>query len=325
MRSRVIGAVIGGVGAVLVVAVLLGNQWVVDAILRHDGFTNEKIGPVVRFLTFPSLRVSPLRAATLLPADVGTLVLVVVTALLIVPAVRSFAPRAGGPGRAPVPAGAGGEVRGGAFGAIVCGWWATIVAGALAGLIRGVLFNASEPLPGTVAWQFTWSNLTAGLGYGLFLGWLTGLGVLIGLNLGRRTPAPPGGLSAPYAPPQPGRGAFPPPAPYPGFGEVPATPPPTARPLPPGAGPAQALPPPPYAPGPPPGQDPWWTTADPPAPPEPGPSTGPSATPGRPADPSAPPQQGKGAEPPERSAPGRSEDRTLDPEPWRREPGSDPS
>ncbi|WP_305883856.1 hypothetical protein [Actinoallomurus soli] len=298
MRSRVIGAVIGGVGAILAVALLAGNQWSVDAITRHDLYTNDKIGPLAQYLTFPSWRVSPLRAAVLLPADVGTLAFLVFTALLIVPAVRSIVPRTGAPGRPPVPVGAGGgEVRGGAFGALVCGWWATVVAGALAGLVRGVVLNALEPLPG-MSWRFTWSSLGSGAGFGLFFGWLVGLGVLIGLGRRRAHPAfPPPGVpapaapyappgpptpAAPYAPPQPGWGA---PPPQPGFGEVPATPPPTARPLPPGPA-VQAAPPPSYVPD-----------------PEPDPAEAPHQRPER----------------------GRSEDRTLDPEPWRREPGPDPS
>jgi hypothetical protein len=67
-----------------------------------------------------------------------------------------------------------------------------------------------------------------------------------------------------------------------------------ARPLPP-----YPAPPEPYAPGQPPGR----TAADPP-----------EQVPGRTAaDPPGPPERG------------RSGDRTLDPEPWRREPGSEPS
>jgi hypothetical protein len=297
MRARVIGAVIGGVGAILAVALLLGNRWSIEAIARHEGYSNEKTGPLLQYLTFPAWRVSPLRAESLLPVDVGTLVLLALTAALIVPAVRSLgagAPPAGPATSGAVPygpaAGAGpwGPVtpapraalvapRGGTFGAIIAGWWATVVAGALAGLVRGLLFNAVESIPGETAWRFVWSTVGSGAGFGLFVGWLTGLGVLIGLGLGRPRPAPP----VPYVPPQPGWGVPPPPS-HPGFGETPATPPPTARPLPPRPGAPE-----PYAPG-------------------------------RPADRPT-------TDPPEIPEPDRPGDRTRDPEPWRREPGSEPS
>src|SRR3954454_12223677 len=123
-RTRVTGPVIGGAGTILVIAVLLGNPWVVDAIARREGFANAKLGPLVQYLTFPSWRVSPLRAASIVPNDLSTLVLLAAAAGLIAVAVRPLDPRRAG------------------FAAVIAGWWAIIPAGALAGLLRGLLFNA---------------------------------------------------------------------------------------------------------------------------------------------------------------------------------------
>lgn len=214
-RTRVARPVVGGIGTILVLALLLGNQWVVEYIARHGGFGNARFGPLLQAVTFPAWRVSPLRAETLLPADISTLLLLALVGLLVAPAVRALDPRRRG------------------FAAVAAGWWATVVAGALAGLVRGVLFNALEHIPtasGDLTWRFVWSTLGGGAQFGLFCGWLTGLAVLIALGGSRPAETEPA-----YGPPQPAFGGPqpPPPPPYSGYGRAP---------LPPGARPPEAPP-----------------------------------------------------------------------------------
>ena len=172
-RTRVVGSVLGGVAAIVVLTLAFGNPWFVDVTVRHEYYANHKIGPLVGALIFPGWRVSPVTVRALAPEDPSTLVLYGLVAALIAAAVRSLGPARRG------------------FAVVVAGWWATVVAAAVAGLLRGLLLAAFEGnVPSEIIWQVTWDDLGGGLRFGLFFGWLAGLAVLIAA---RRTAAAPAG------------------------------------------------------------------------------------------------------------------------------------
>ncbi|WP_329521758.1 hypothetical protein [Spirillospora sp. NBC_01491] len=261
---RVFAMVIGATGPLALLALLVGNQWVSEAVVRNDVEMRTGLGPLLDWLRFPEWRLTGVGGhintfGLVATVDFTTMLFLVLVAALVLAGVRPLEP------------------RGGLFGALVLGWWATLVAGGLAGLLRGFLMGPVLDFPsGRARMQMIWQGVEHGLGFGFFYGWLAGVGVLVAFLI-IRAPGPAavrhGGMpmqqqpfpvqhpaAMPYMPPGaagPAQGEYPPPGPpqsgypqagppqqgypqggyaQPGWGNVPVQ----QRP---GAVPPQALPP----------------------------------------------------------------------------------
>jgi hypothetical protein len=198
--QRVRTLVLSGLAPVVLIALLLGNQWAVLFAARHDlvgrqirldGGGLENLGRLVAWLQFPSWRVTG-PTSFVVVQDVSLLLLFAAVALLILAGARAVDPHRG------------------ATSALVLGWWATVVAAAVAGLIRGLLTVTFVNIPRLAAWNFIWDGLQSGALFGLVYGWLTGLAMVLGFLATRSKEegaAAPGsygpGVQGPAAPPPP--------------------------------------------------------------------------------------------------------------------------
>ncbi|MDX6431303.1 MAG: hypothetical protein QOE54_3669, partial [Streptosporangiaceae bacterium] len=235
---RVIAMTVSALGAVGLIALVFGNQWLYAWLYDHDVFSHSSAtGRLVSWLQFPQWRVSPVRADSLAPADLSLIVLLGLLGLFVLAAARSLEPRRG------------------VAGALVVGWWATVVAAGIAGLVRAVLLMVLDHFPGFETSALVYSSVLSGAGFGLAFGWLPGLATMIAFVVTRPkdlAPQGPGagpnlGGAAPM--PQPAGAAR---APYPQrSGWAPVPPPPTPGPT--GPQPVPGVPPgPAWAPQPPP-------------------------------------------------------------------------
>ncbi|MWA03812.1 hypothetical protein F8568_026195 [Actinomadura sp. LD22] len=178
----------GSLVPLLVLALLVGNQWVVDAIDKSGFKLDEGLGPLVRHLFFVAWRFTPPRGLDwrfVVSDDLTTLVLFAVVALLVLAAARTVDPQRG------------------PLSALITGWWAAVVAGGVAGGLSGLLLKWAVRYPGGSVSRNFFESLEAGAASGLLYGWLAGLGALAGFLLSR-----PRGQAAPrpagqYAPQQP--------------------------------------------------------------------------------------------------------------------------
>ncbi|HEU5026718.1 MAG TPA: hypothetical protein VFV01_17505 [Spirillospora sp.] len=178
----------GSLVPLLVLALLVGNQWVIDAINKSGFKYDEGLGPLVSHLFFVAWRFTPPRGLDwrfVVADDFTTLVLFAVVALLVLAGARTVDPERG------------------LLGALITGWWAAVVAGGVAGGVSGLLLKWSiRYSSGSVSHNF-FESLESGAASGLLYGWLAGIGALAGFLLSR-----PRGQAAPqpfgqYAPQQP--------------------------------------------------------------------------------------------------------------------------
>lgn len=191
----------GSLVPLLVLALLVGNQWVIDAINKSDFKYDEGLGPLVARLLFVAWRFTPPRGLDwrfVVSDDFTTLLLFAVVAVLVLAGARTVDPERG------------------VLGALITGWWAAVVAGGLAGGVSGLLLNWSVKYSnGSVSRNF-FESLQAGAASGLLYGWLAGIGALAGFLLsrsrgqaapqqfGQYAPQQPYGAQQPYAPQQAG-------------------------------------------------------------------------------------------------------------------------
>ncbi|SNR23477.1 hypothetical protein [Actinomadura mexicana] len=177
----------GAVVPMALLALLFGNQWVVDEINKSDIRYDEGIGPVVSWLLTLAWRITPagsLGVKQVVAEDFGLLVFFGVLVGLVLAGARLADPERG------------------PFGALVIGWWAAVVAGGVAGIVAAPLTRwAFEFHDGSFGRTFS-STVGQGASFGFAFGWLAGLGALAGFFLARTHASGPRPRQ-PYAPAQP--------------------------------------------------------------------------------------------------------------------------
>ncbi|MFB4303619.1 hypothetical protein [Actinomadura sp. NTSP31] len=179
----------GSLVPLAVLALLVGNQWVVDGISKSRFRLDEGVGPLVSHLFFVAWRFTPPRGLDwrfVVADDFTTLLLFAVVAVLVLAAARTIDPERG------------------VLGALITGWWAAVVAGGIAGGVSGLLLKWSFRYSSESVSHNFFESLQAGAASGLLYGWLAGVGALAGFLLSR----PRGQAAAPqpfgqYAPQQP--------------------------------------------------------------------------------------------------------------------------
>ncbi|SPT49338.1 Uncharacterised protein [Actinomadura madurae] len=191
MTMRRMLAMTGGALVPLaVLSLLVGNQWVTDAIAESGFEFGDGIGPLVSWLFALAWRFTPRTGAdwrSVVSDDFSLLVLFAVLAVLVAGGIRLTDPERG------------------PFGAVIIGWWAAVVAAGASGLVSGPLSYWALDFPDDSLSMVIFSSIGQGAAFGLAFGWLSGLGALGGLFLGRPReagPRPPG-AQQPYGPPQP--------------------------------------------------------------------------------------------------------------------------
>ncbi|MEU8303605.1 hypothetical protein AB0C84_08575 [Actinomadura sp. NPDC048955] len=177
----------GAVAPMALLALLFGNQWVVDEINKSHIRYDEGIGPVVTWLLTLSWRITPmgsLGAKQVLLDDFSLLVFFGVLVALVLAGARLADPERG------------------PFGALIIGWWAAVVAGGVSGIVAAPLTRWAFEFQET-SFSATF-NATVGQGasFGFAFGWLAGLGALAGFFLARTRESGPRPRQ-PYAPAQP--------------------------------------------------------------------------------------------------------------------------
>lgn len=158
----------GAVLPVAVFALLLDNQWVVDAIRESDFRYNEGVGPLVAWSHSLAWRITPADGSKwsfVLAVDFATLLFFVLLAALVAAAARIV------------------DVNRGPLGALIVGWWAAIVAGGITGLVFGPLLYWTLDLRS--ASEAIFSSISQGVASGFSFGWIAGLGALGGFLVSR--------------------------------------------------------------------------------------------------------------------------------------------
>lgn len=148
----------GAVVPIALISILLGNQWVADAINKSGDFQNGRgIAPLVSWLLFPRWRVTggDIDWKFTVALDVSTVLFFVLLILLAVAGARALDPERG------------------ALGVVVTGWWATAIAGGVAGLVRGVLSKWALDIPDSGGPSLLLS-IPSGVSFGFLYGWLAG-------------------------------------------------------------------------------------------------------------------------------------------------------
>ncbi|MGW3767355.1 hypothetical protein [Actinomadura verrucosospora] len=283
----------GAVVPMALLALLFGNQWVVEQINRSDIRYDEGIGPVVSWLLTLAWRLTPMEGPGVKGAFAEDFSLLVFFAVLV--GLVLAGARLADPERGP-------------FGALIIGWWAAVVAGGVSGIVAAPLTRwAFEFHDGSFGRTFS-STVGQGASFGFAFGWLAGLGALAGFFLARTREA---GPRQPYAPAQPSMA-------QPG---VPMQQTPYPQQMPPHPSAVPYVPPQGQ-----PQQPAWGAPPVPPQPPQPGqaPQPGQFGVPPVPPQPSAPPQERTPPETPEEpdAAPGESSEGA--PEEPKESPGEGP-
>lgn len=172
----------GAVVPIALISLLLGNQWVIDAISDTGLHWDEGLAPPLYWLFFPSWRLTPGDYAweQVVVLDIGVVLFFVLLILLAVAGARAV------------------DARRGAIGAAVTGWWATVVAGGIAGFVTGVLMRWALDIHSDSG-PFIFGAVTRGASFGFAYGWLAGIGMLLGFLMTR------GRDAAAQQPGQPGR------------------------------------------------------------------------------------------------------------------------
>ena len=160
----------GGVVVVMLQALVLGNQWVVQWMFNHQFLEGSSTGSFIRsMLVFPHWRLTPTGGFKyMFVMDFTLLVLLVLVAGFTTLGLSTMEP-----GRIPV-------------GAVICGWWATFLAAAIVAFVSQLLSKGLLDSPDA----YYLLAMSGGLHYGLFVGWLPGLAVMAAYVLTRPKPAP---------------------------------------------------------------------------------------------------------------------------------------
>lgn len=159
----------GGVAVVMMQALVVGNQWVVQWIFDHDILEGSGAAEYLRgILLFPHWRLTPVGGfRSLLVPDFGLLLLFVSLSVFTTLGLMALDPVRSAPA------------------ALICGWWATFLAASIdafvAQFLAGVFFDVPAYFDLAVA---------SGLRYALVVGWLPGLAVMAGYLLTRPRSAP---------------------------------------------------------------------------------------------------------------------------------------
>ncbi|NYE16181.1 hypothetical protein [Actinomadura citrea] len=184
---RMLATTGGAVVPMALLALLFGNQWVVDEINKSDLRYDEGIGPVVTWLLTLAWRITPmgsLGVKQVVAEDFGLLVFFGVLVGLVLAGTRLADPERG------------------PFGALIIGWWAAVVAGGVSGIVAAPLTRwAFEFHDGSFGRTFS-ATVGQGASFGFAFGWLAGLGALGGFFLARIRESGPR-PQQPYAPAQP--------------------------------------------------------------------------------------------------------------------------
>jgi len=162
----------GGVAVVLLQALVLGNQWVLEWVFENDILEGSGAGALLRsLLLFPQWRLTPAGGfASMFVPDFGLLVFCVLLAGFTTLGLTALDPTRG------------------TVGALVCAWWATFLAAPIAAFVRQVLSALLQDFGGEfLDLRFA---VAAGLEYGLALGWLPGVAVMVAYVLTRPGTAP---------------------------------------------------------------------------------------------------------------------------------------
>lgn len=157
----------GAVLPVALIALIFGNQWMLDAIRGEGG--DGGLWPLLYWLQTPQWHLYPdgfYNWGYVISMDVGLILLLVLIAGLTAAGVRAVDPKRG------------------LFGAAVAGWWACVVAGGVTGFVTGVLvkLSMSDRLPLD---DIVWGSISGGAVFGFAYGWLPALGALAGFHFTR--------------------------------------------------------------------------------------------------------------------------------------------
>ncbi|GGP94690.1 hypothetical protein GCM10010187_07530 [Actinomadura coerulea] len=177
----------GAVVPMALLALLFGNQWVVEEIDRSDLRYDEGIGPVVTWLLTLGWRITPKGSPGLkwvFAEDFSLLVFFGVLAGLVLAGARLADPQRG------------------PFGAVIIGWWAAVVAGGVSGVVAAPLTRWAFGFDDGSFARTLGSTVGQGASFGFAFGWLAGLGALGGFFLARTRESGPR-PGQPYGPVQP--------------------------------------------------------------------------------------------------------------------------
>jgi hypothetical protein len=156
-----------GVAVVLLQALALGNQWVVEKVFDGDFLSGSETGAFLRsVLFFPRWRLTPIGKFTFV-IDFGLLALVVLLAAFTVIGLMTL-----GDDRNPA-------------GALICGWWAMFLAAPIASFMTQVLAGMVLGFPAILRLA-----VAGGLEYALVIGWAPAVAVMVAYVLTRPKAAP---------------------------------------------------------------------------------------------------------------------------------------
>ncbi|WP_141582744.1 hypothetical protein [Actinomadura sp. WMMA1423] len=174
----------GAVVPMALLALIFGNQWVVEEIDKSHIRFDAGIGPVVTWLLTLAWRITPsggLGVKQVVLDDLSLLVFFGVLVALVVAGARLADPERG------------------PFGALIIGWWAAVVAGGVSGVVAAPLTRWAFEFQQTPFGSTFSSTVGQGASFGFAFGWLAGVGALGGFLLTR--PRLAGAIpGAPYAP-----------------------------------------------------------------------------------------------------------------------------
>ncbi|MFC5183080.1 hypothetical protein [Actinomadura harenae] len=206
---RMLVVAVGALVPTVLYVLVVGNQWVADALVEHDVNMNRGMGPMLLIAQAPAWRVTGRGGSLSGPAgdvvfahDVSTFLFLLLLGAIVFGAARALSSERG------------------LFSALVLGWWATLVAAGLSGIVRGVLYSDAiyptssfnSGLRSEMADYAIWQQAGYGAQFGLWFGWVAGLGAMVAvLVLRSYRPRPATSPQGPAAP----QGAAGPPAVHP--------------------------------------------------------------------------------------------------------------
>ncbi|WP_131742498.1 hypothetical protein [Actinomadura roseirufa] len=183
---RIFVMALGALVPVVLLSLLFGNQWVIEALVKNDFDYTRGAGQLMLWLQYPRWRLTTgsFDWRFLVAEDVSTLLFFALVPVLTLVGARSLEPRRG------------------LFGAVLTGWWASVAAGGVSGIVAGVLLDWAFDYPGQETSRTIFSAISNGACFGLAFGWLAGAGALVGFLVTRPRE---------YAVQHPAAGAVPPP------------------------------------------------------------------------------------------------------------------